>query len=371
MKDYRCVIIGAGFAGAATAYHLARRRWGDVLLLEREEKPGVHSSGRSAGMIRQVVSDPALLSLAREGACFFKDPPDDWPGGMPFDPSGSLLLGAGESWQRLLQEREKAAQVGIPVEIWPPSKIVRRVPVLERADCEGGLWSPEDGVVDATRLLSMYVEAAVAHGADVVYGSPVREIRVRGDSILGIETHEGFISAGTVVNAAGAWAGEIGKKAGGIPVLFRPSRRHLFFSGALPWVDPAWPFVWDVTHQIYFRPEAGGLLLSPCDEDPAPPGIPEPEKAVADLLAEKIESYLPAMPRFDLKSSRAGLRTLTPDGRFVIGWDPGVLGFLWVAGLGGHGVTTSYAVGALAADIVMGATPIGAEAFFPARFQAA
>jgi len=85
--DY--IIIGAGFAGASTAYHLTRRGMTDILLLEQEAIPGFHSSGRNAAMIRQCVSDPALTELARDGAAFLSNFPSDWPVPVQFKQNGS------------------------------------------------------------------------------------------------------------------------------------------------------------------------------------------------------------------------------------------------------------------------------------------
>ncbi len=96
--DY--IIIGAGFAGASTAYHLTRRGMTDILLLEQEAIPGFHSSGRNAAMIRQCVSDPALTELARDGAAFLSNFPSDWPVPVQFKQNGSLLLGSGEGWEK-------------------------------------------------------------------------------------------------------------------------------------------------------------------------------------------------------------------------------------------------------------------------------
>jgi glycine/D-amino acid oxidase-like deaminating enzyme len=92
--------------------------------------------------------------------------------------------------------------------------------------------------------------------------------------------------------------------------------------------------------------------------------------AAEELLAYKITRFMPALTNAPINRRWAGLRTLTPDGRFVIGWDPKVKGLFWVAGLGGHGVTTSSAVGALAADLITAGTGAQSEAFSPARFFA-
>jgi D-arginine dehydrogenase len=95
MAAYEFVIVGAGFAGAATAYHLTRRGVRDVLLIEQESIPGFHSSGRNAAMMRQCVPDPDLATLTRDGATFLRHLPDDWPEPVQFKQNGSLLLGSG------------------------------------------------------------------------------------------------------------------------------------------------------------------------------------------------------------------------------------------------------------------------------------
>jgi glycine/D-amino acid oxidase-like deaminating enzyme len=133
-------------------------------------------------------------------------------------------------------------------------------------------------------------------------------------------------------------------------------------------VDKSWPFVWDVSHDIYFRPEGDGLLLCACDQDQLPACDPAVDAAAEELLAEKINRFMPGLAAASIHRRWAGLRTLTPDGRFVIGWDPRVEGLFWVAGLGGHGVTTSSAVGALAADLIVAGFENKSEPFSPDRF---
>ena len=123
-----------------------------------------------------------------------------------------------------------------------------------------------------------------------------------------------------------------------------------------------------MTHDIYFRPEADGLLLCACDQEELPPGDPPVNGSVQELLAEKIERHMPALSEVNIGRSWAGFRTLTPDGRFVIGWDEHIESLFWVAGLGGHGMTTSSAVGELAAELLIGGRGKRSEAFTPERF---
>lgn len=368
MDSFRHVIIGAGFAGAATAYHLARKGVRDILILEQEKIAGVHSSGRNASMIRQVVPEPAIVNLARDGAAFLRSPPADWPIPVDYRCNGSLLLGSGEGWKKLLRDAEMARAAGIEAENWSRERARDYVPVLKGADFDGAIWCPADGVVDIHALLSGYLKAASALGAQIRYGCLVQGIEARDGRASGIVTADGIIKAEAVINAAGPWAGVIGKMAGAAAPPLRPCRRHLFVTAPLPWVDPRWPFVWDDAHGIYFRPDSGGLLLCPCDQDEMAPGDPPTDGRIAELLAGKIRKYFPGVADVAIKKNWAGLRTLSPDGRFVIGWDPKVRGFFWVAGLGGHGVTTSSSVGNLAASLILDPADKRGGPFSPARF---
>lgn len=370
MNAFEIVIIGAGFAGAATAYHLTRLGVTDILVLERESIPGFHSSGRNAAMLRQCVPDPDLTALTRDGAAFLRHLPRDWPEPVSFKQNGSLLLGAGASWDKLQNDAETGRRLGIEVELWTPEQAKRHVPVLQGSEFEGAVWCASDGVVDIHALLSGYLKAAARRGARIRYTTPVRAIRMVNRQDLTVEIGGEEIRAKTVVNAAGAWANVIAEMAGTRELPLRPCRRHLFVSPPIEWVDPSWPFVWDVAHDIYFRPEGAGLLLCACDQTELPPGDPPVDAGARELLAEKIDRFMPGLSGVSIQKGWAGARTLTPDGRFVIGWDRQIERFFWIAGLGGHGMTASSAVGALAAELLIGGPDKKSPPFSPERFLA-
>ena len=369
MGSAQYVVVGAGFAGASTAYHLARAGARDIVILEQERTAGVHSSGRNASMIRQVVSDPQIGALTHRGARFLIDPPGDWPEPVPFAQNGSLLLGCHQDWDRLRHDAEQARQEGIETEAWSQSETVGHVEVLEGADFEGAVWCATDGVVDIHALLASYLNAAASLGCKIRFGTLVQQIESRHGKVTCVVTADGRVATECVVNAGGAWAQTVAEMAGALRVPLLPSRRHLFQSVELPWVKPKWPFVWHVSHNLYFRPEDGGLLLCACDQDEMPAGDPPVNEAIGDLLARKLGDHLPGLSGISIKTKWAGLRTLTPDGRFVIGWDPRLHGFFWVAGLGGHGVTASFSVGELAAKLILGEDLQEGRFFSPARFE--
>ncbi len=362
------VIIGAGFAGAATAYHLARRGRTDIVLVEREAVPGFHSSGRNAAMIRQCVSDPALARLARDGAAFLRGLPSDFPVAVQYKQNGSLLLGAGKGWEKLRHDAEIGASLGVEMGLWTPERAKDYVPVLGDAVFDGAAWCASDGVVDIHALLSGYLKGATVAGARLRCGTEIKAIVQRGSEGFELLTENETIKTEILINAGGAWANPIAKMAGADELPLAACRRHLFVSPPMDWVDTNWPFVWDVTHDVYFRPEGKGLLLCACDQQEMPACDPPLDPAVEESLAEKIQRTVPALSRVSINRRWAGLRTLCRDGRFVIGWDGKLQGFFWVAGLGGHGVTTSAAVGALAADLIAGGPGKKSAAFSPERF---
>jgi D-arginine dehydrogenase len=368
MDAYQFVIIGAGFAGAATAYHLTRRGIASILILEQESIPGFHSSGRNAAMMRQCVPDRDLAMLTRDGAAFLRNPPRDWPEPLHLRQNGSLLIGSGAGWSRLQRDAEESRRVGIDVVLWAPEEAKRQVSVLRQAEFEGAVWCASDGVIDIHALLSGYLKGATGSGARVRYNTAVRSIEARSGEFEIVTTGNG-IRAKAVVNASGAWANVIAGLAGAGQLPLRPCRRHLFVSPPMAWVDFSWPFVWDVSHDIYFRPEGEGLLLCACDQTELAPGDPPVDETVKELLAEKIDKFIPGLSGASINKGWAGMRTLTPDGRFVIGWDSGVKNFFWVAGLGGHGMTTSSAVGSLAAELLIGGPSQKSPPFSPERFS--
>ncbi len=365
-EDARYVIIGAGFAGAATACHLAFQGAREMVIVEQEAVAGFHSSGRNAGFIRQVLAEPSVADLAAESARFIRNPPPDWPVPVSYNAIGSLILGRGEQWDALRHDVELARRRGLAVECWSPEKTRGAMPLLEDARLDGAVWCASDGVIDIHALLSGYLKVAQDGGATVRYGVTVEEVRVSGGRVQGIATNQGLFEADVIVNAAGPWAGPVGAMAGAAPIAFHPRRRHLFVTPPLDWVKPDWPFVLNVSDEVYFQPNSGGLMLCPCDEAEVPPCDAAAQPEALELLAERLAAAHPNFPDVPIARYWAGLRTFSDDNRFVIGWDPRIEGFFWVAGLAGHGVTTSAAVGSLAGRVLFGADED--PDFSPARF---
>jgi D-arginine dehydrogenase len=313
-------------------------------------------------MVRRTALAPAVAALAAEGARFIREPPQDLAAGELFRRTGALYLTDAASAPAL---RSFAG-----AEPWlDPEDVAALVPVCAGGAFAGGVFGPDDGVADVAGLLQAFLKAALHAGARLLTGQRALHVRRRADRIAGVDTDDEAIETRVVVNAAGAWAGQVAALAGASSPPLRSCRRHLFLTAPLDWVDRSWPIVWHLSAGLYFRPEPPGLLLSPCDETEHPAGPVPADPAAAGLLAGKLHGALPDLPDLRLARSWAGLRTLTADGGFVIGRDPHMEGFVWCAGLGGHGVTVSPAAGRLAAEAALGRPAPREHA--PVRFAAA
>lgn len=354
------LIVGAGFAGAATAFHLSRVFEGRILLVDKEPRAGVHASGKNASLVLQPSSDrlvAELISRSREVYSQLFDP-------STFRQQGSLLLGRTEELEAVRHPEWFESE-------WlSPEEVRRRISLLAGHPFDAALWTPSDGVMDIQALLEFYLREAQLRNLEIRYGVQVKEAE-RSQGIFRVRTDQESIETPVLVNAAGAWAGQLGERCGASPLPLQSLKRHLFVLDCPQPIDPQWPFVWNFTRDFYFRPEAGGLLFSICDEEPAASLEPSIDPEATASLSDLIWDQLPALRDALQREVWACFRTRTTDPHCVIGWDPRLEGFFWVAALWGHGMSTSWEVGRLAAEALLAGEKISAGPFSPARLSPA
>ncbi len=349
------LIVGAGFAGAATAYHLSRHFAGTIAIIEREETPGVHASGRNASLFRQSVADPEILRAAAASRDAYLELDRE----IDFRQIGSLVLAARD---RLEAMRDPEL---VPSELVGPRAAGRRMALLQGHAFHHALWTPGDGVIDTWALLNHYLAGARERGVELMTSCEV--LAISDAAPFRVETSRGSFVANRLINAAGAWTPRIAALLGLEAPHLVPFKRHLFVLDLPEEIDSEWPFVWSEDNGFYFRPESGGLLFSVCDEERGERLVPTVSPGISEALAERITAQLPSLAEARVRSVWSCFRTKTPDDRFVIGWDPEIEGLFWVAGLGGHGMGCSWQIGRLASELFRGEQP-AAAAFDPARF---
>ncbi|MBL0211888.1 MAG: FAD-binding oxidoreductase [Holophagaceae bacterium] len=335
------LVVGSGIAGLATAFHLARSRAPRaqrILLVDRELLPGFYASGHNAGIARQLTGRREHTRLAVEGRNRLAE------AGL-LTTTGGLLLAAEVSALDAIEA--EARDVGIDSERHAGAG-------LEGCRAAAHLSVPSDGAIDVHGLLGLCAGGAREAGVELRYGCEVHGIE-KADTGFRVETSEGPIQTDTIINAAGAWAGGLGRRAGGLAIPFRPLRRHLAWSDQPH--DSSRPYAWWVDRPLYLKAESGGLLMCPCDEDEVslPPRgqQPDADPKAFERLADSMHELAPGLTDHGITRAWSGLRTFAPDRRFVLGWDPINPNLFWVAGLGGHGMTTGLAVGRLAAELYL------------------
>jgi D-arginine dehydrogenase len=373
-ETHDVLILGGGVAGLATAWHLGQRGSASVLVCEREPLLGSMASAQNAAILRTLGADPLTTRLARAGADFLRRPPAGFTEVPLVEPTGLLLVAAGEAADALERVRRELPDGG-GARALDATEARRLAPHLGHAPDDATrlfLFFPDEGRIDVAALVDALAAGARASGVELRTSAAAERLLVEEGRVCGTVLADGStVRARTTVLAAGGWAGLLGHAAGS-RVRLRPTRRHLLVTAADTAVDPRWPVLWIEDAGFYCRPESGGLLLSACDLVDVHPDACLPDPEVKGAIAAKTTRHLPAHAHAGAAHFWCGLRTLTADDRFALGPDPDLRGLFWVAGLGGHGMTAGTEVGRLAASLLLGGAedPELALALAPGRTAA-
>lgn len=370
-RRFDAIIVGGGIAGASMAYFLAEAGMTDVLLLERESQHAYHSTGRSAATLVEWDTNLPMQAIKALSGPFLREPPDGFCENPLLERAGILVLYRQAHWERDRRLLPAMAERGTVIAVLTPDEVVSRIPVVAREHVDAAVWLPKDGHIDVHELLWSYLRHAVRRGVQRRCGVEVTGVHVRDGACRGVRTSEGDFEAAWVVDAAGAWAGRVAAMAGATTIPLTPMRRTIVTFAAPDGIDPrGWPLVHDESNRLYYKPESGGFLACPMDEQPLEPCDAQPDDLVVAETVEKITRLAPALLPRSIQRRWAGLRTFAPDRVVVIGEDPGVGGFFWLAGQGGCGIETSPAVGRIAADLLVrgGTDLVDAAVYSPRRF---
>lgn len=345
------IVIGAGIAGAAAAWFASATH--RVLLLEREERPGMHSTGRSAAMFMESYGPPQVRALTRASRAFLERPPEGFAATPLLRPRGALYIGSAGQRAEADALHATLRREGCPSQRLEAAEAGRRVPVLAPQASACAVLDPIAADIDVDALHQGFLRGARARGAALRCNTEIGAIDRR-DGLWHLQAGDQAFQAPTIVNAAGAWADEVGRLAGCVPVGLQPRRRSAFvFAPPEGLRVDDWPCVTAIDESFYFKPDAGLLLGSPANADPVPPHDVMPEELDIALAIARIEAATTLRIRRP-RRTWAGLRSFVADGEPVIGPDPDRPGFVWHAAFGGYGIQTSPAAGQWAAAVATG-----------------
>jgi len=355
MTDVRFAIIGAGIAGTSLAYRLAEALGSadDIVLLEREDQPGYHSTGRSAAIYTETYGPPVIRALTAGSRALFDNPPDGFATHPLLHPLGVLLIGREEAQAQAEKIYEECRVLTPNVQLFEPAEISKLVSVLRPEWTTIGVYEPDAMSMDVAAIHQGYLRGFRAMGGNIITDADVFEI-VQANGRWALITRAGVVQCDVVINASGAWADEIAIKSGLAALGLTPKRRTaLVFQGPDNVDTSGWPLVNDVEETFYFKPDAGRILASPEEATPMPPCDVQPDEYDIAVTVDRIQQAT-TMQITQIENKWAGLRSFFDDGVPTLGFDERTDGFFWLAGQGGYGITTSDAMARLATSQLLG-----------------
>lgn len=349
--SFDVIILGAGMAGASLAAELSSHR--RVALVEVEDQPGRHATGRSAAMFFECYGNAPIRALTRASRAFLTQAPGEFCDTPLMSRRAGLFIAPTERADALMAMFEGDA-VPSCLHRLSAEQVHAIVPILRPEwRSAGGALDDSGHDIDVAGLHQSYLRATKRAGCQFFYGAGA--VSLQRDA-GGWELHSrlGLLRAPIVVNASGAWADEVAQQAGVAPVGLQPMRRSALTMPAPEGCDIRdWPLVIDVDESFYFKPDAGQLMLSPANEDPMPPCDVMPEELDLAIAVDRFETATTVTVR-KVSHRWAGLRSFVADRTPVVGFDGAAEGFFWLAGQGGYGIQTAPAMARTAAGLLLG-----------------
>ena len=347
IEKYDFVVIGGGIAGASVAAHLAGE--GRIRLLEREEQPGYHSTGRSAALFSEAYGSDVVRALTRASRRAFYAPESGFCSISLVRPRSVMAL-AHEGQAEALEYFIAATAPVERLERLTASEAAAICPIVRPEQLIGAVIGRHTADIEVHELHQAYLRLLKRRGGSISTSAEVTQL-TRDGSGWRIVTTAGAMWATTIVNAAGAWAAQIGALAGALNIGLRPLKRTACLVPAPEgFAIDAWPMVLNVAEEFYLKPDAGMLLLSPADETESAPCDAQADELDIAIAIDRVEQATTLNVR-RVARRWAGLRSFVADSSPVVGYDPIAPGFFWVAALGGYGIQTAPAIGRIAARL--------------------
>jgi sarcosine oxidase subunit beta len=375
MDSADIVVIGGGVIGASVAYHLAARGCTDVRVLERGARAGEGSTGKATGGFRAQFGSEVNVRLSLLSLEKLLRFPDELGVDSGYSPCGYLFLAdSAGSLEILLAARAVQHAAGFTAaSAVDPREALAINPAVSIDGVVGGTFCPTDGFIRPLEILRGYTEGALRLGARIEYGAGVEAVEREGDRVTAVRTKAGRVAAGAVVNAAGAWAGVVGRMAG-VEVPVTPLRRQVaptVPTQVLPECMPLTIFVDDGCFHAKVR-DGRVLLLWPDEPRTTDPFDLAFDEAWLPEVTARAHRRIPRLRGVEIDRAACwnGLYEVSPDRHVLLGPAPGVENFHLANGSSGHGVMHSPAIGQLLAEMVLdgAASSLDVHALRPSRF---
>jgi sarcosine oxidase subunit beta len=364
------VVIGGGVMGASVAYHLASAGAQDVLLLEKETFFGLGATGRCAGGVRHQFATEVNVELSKESLPMLERFPKEIGQDCSYRKCGYLFVLTQEDELEVFRHNVAMQhRLGVNTEWLSGDEVRKMLPYMHFEDALAGTLCREDGLADPNSTVMGYINRGRQVGVRSLTDVEVIGISVSDNCVSSVQTNVGTIDCEAIVNAAGPWAGQIGKMAG-IDIPITPIRRQMITTTPLPELPADFPFVIDFHQSLYFHREGEGILTGMSNPSERP-GFDQSIDSDWELIAmDAAAERMPMLEKAGRLSGWAGLYEVTPDAHPIFGPTP-LEGFWVVAGFSGHGFMQGPIAGKLMAEFILegGAHTVDVSMLDLARFS--
>lgn len=346
------VIIGGGVMGASAAYHLAKRGFKNIVLLEKEQYFGTGATGRCAGGVRYQFSTEINVKLSVASLPMIERFKEEIGQEVNYRQCGYLLVATNEKEEAMFKYNvEMQNKLGVQTQLLSGDEVRARLPLMKFDNAVAGTFNQKDGTVDPNGVVMGYINAAQKMGVQAISDVEVIGITVSSGNVEEVQTSLGGIKTRTVLNVAGPWSSQIGRMAG-VEIPVTPLRRQMFTTNPLKEVPEDFPFVIDFAKSLYFHREGEGLLIGMSNQNEKP-GYDQ--NVDEDFELTNLEAAIERMPLVE-KASRAshwaGLYEVTPDAHPIYGGTD-VHGFFLCTGFSGHGFMHGPISGKLMSEFIL------------------
>jgi glycine cleavage system T protein len=372
------VVVGGGIIGCSTAYHLARRGWTDVVVLERNRLTS-GTTWHAAGLITQARPTHATREIVKRSLEIFQSLESETGLSTGFERTGTLhLADSPPRWEELRRQASAARSSGIRAELISPAAATGLFPPLRADGLAGALYYPDDGRGNASDTTMSLARGARQSGVRIFEGIKVTGVARAAGRVTGVSTGQGDIETEYVVNATGMWGREFGALAG-VQVPLQALAHYYIVTDAIPGLPPGLPTIKSAPDHSYVRNEGAGLMVGffePGSYPWASRGIPEDAEFTQlpedwDHLGPFYETMierLPVLADAGVRLHFCGPESFTPDGFYHLGEVPALRNYFLAAGFNSIGFLSGPGAGSVLADwIIDGRSPIDMPETDPRR----
>ena len=361
------VIIGGGVVGCSVAYHLARRGWTDVVLLERNQLTS-GTTWHAAGLITTARPTSAMRQVVKRSIDVFKALEGDTGLSTGWEPTGTLHLATNaDRWEELQRQASTSKHDDIEIEICSADRTLELWPLLSVDGLIGSLFYPGDGRGNATDTTMSLARGARQRGVQIFEHTVATGIRRDGTRVTGVETGNGVVECEYVVDCGGMWGREIAAMAG-VEVPLQALAHYYVVTEAIPGLPRGLPTIKSSDDWMYVKNEGDGLMVGFFEPGSHPwqsrgiPGdaafvhLPEDWDHLGPFYEQAMQR-IPALATAGIRLFFGGPESFTPDGVYHCGESPHLQNFFVAAGFNSTGFLTGPGIGSVLADWLVDGRP--------------